>query len=1177
MKKNRWNVPWGRDCFRKLWLMSKMLMVLMFSISMNVSATLYSQNKAVTLCMKGATLEEVIQALKFQTDYGFFYDAGSEEIKQAKGININVADMLLEDVLQQVLKETNLTYSIVNEVVIINAKNKVAPQNQISKEYVLTGQIVDAKNAPLPGVTVRLENTNLGTATDVNGLFTFRLPIKQGRLICSFVGFEKKEVAFHLPCDTLKIVLEESFAKLDEVTVVAYGERKKRELVGSISSVKASDIKEVPSASLENLLQGRMAGVEINTQSGAPGGGGSVVAIRGYNSLFIGDGRDYGEPLYVIDGVPVYSFTSPITGTNALAEIDPSTIESVEVLKDAASAAIYGSRAGNGVILITTKKGKAGKAQFQGNVSYSYSILPETPEQTGGRLERTFNFLKYANEREAAYDWRTGTVFSDSYEDAYVKYKTTYDRWWKYAIEADHSSANRLLQDSLNPFYNNSTDWFRYAFRAGKIINANIQASGGAPSINYLIGAGYYKEEGIMYGSDFSRVNLLANLSAMPAPKLKVDSRMYLAYTDRSRGAGTSGGMTGSKIEKLTVDPKTMSSLLPAGGLDADELLEELNSAVEKNESYRLRASLMLQYEIIKNLKLSTMGSIDFNQGMRNSFRPSTLDATHGLNESIGEVDRNLRVLNENLLSYKLSLKEAHNFDVLFGLSYQADRYNYNQSVGKGGASDKIEYIVDPNLHVKYINGEPIYLKNASTNFTEKIMVSYFGRLAYNYKYRYLLEATCRRDGCSSFGTNVRWCTFPSVAVGWSFSEESFFDWASWLNLGKIRVSWGRSGKEFSEPYLAHGLMVPGSLFLGSQAMQANPEGGMINRNLTWEESDQYDIGLDLDMFNYRLKLKLDYYYKLTKGLLYHVDLPGDYNFHTMQWQNAMKVSNEGLELEAEVDIFRESAVSWRMKFNISRNWNLFRKSHTGKDVDNYVIGRSLNGIWVFQDEGFYDNKEEVPYHYDMDGFQKLLNGGGNMTSLYNTGMRRIEDINKDGKIDAQDLVYKGSALPLAYGGWVNEVKWKGFDVNILFAYSLGRKIYRTYNHTSLGGEQGLPLYEDLSNVAFWEKEGDVADYERPAMYHAACQQFSGAFASNLENVNYIKLKQLTIGYSVPQAWLKKIRLSGVRVFFTGENLFTLTNYSGTDPEVVSIYDGKDNFSSYPIARKMSLGLTVNF
>lgn len=372
MRKNRWNVPLGRDCFRKLWFMSKMLMVLMFSISMNVSATLYSQNKAVTLCMKGATLEEVIQALKFQTDYGFFYDAGSKEIKQARGININVANMLLEDVLQQVLKETNLTYSIVNDVVIINAKNQTVSQDPVSKEYVLTGRVVDAKNVPLPGVTVRLENTNLGTATDVNGLFTFRLPIKQGCLICSFVGFEKKEVAFRLPCDTLKIVLEESFAKLDEVTVVAYGERKKRELVGSISSVKASDIKEVPSASLENLLQGRMAGVEINTQSGAPGGGGSVVAIRGYNSLFIGDGRDYGEPLYVIDGVPVYSFTSPITGTNALAEIDPSTIESVEVLKDAASAAIYGSRAGNGVILITTKKGKAGKAQFQGNVSYSF-------------------------------------------------------------------------------------------------------------------------------------------------------------------------------------------------------------------------------------------------------------------------------------------------------------------------------------------------------------------------------------------------------------------------------------------------------------------------------------------------------------------------------------------------------------------------------------------------------------------------------------------------------------------------------------------------------------------------------------------------------------------------------------------------------------------------------------
>ena len=404
MKKNRWNVPIRGNCFRKMWLMTRLLTVFLFVMSMNVSASLYSQNKTVSLKLNGATLEEVIQSLKLQTDYGFFYNIDNKDIKSVRNISIDVKDMALEDVLLHVLKGTNLTYSIVNNVVILNTKNPVVTRDSVQKEHVLVGRVIDEKKEPIPGVTVRLKNTNIGTATNNKGIFVFRLPITKGALVLSFVGFKTKELEFKLPSDTLRITLEEDLASIDEVTVVAYGERKKREVVGAISSVKADDIKEVPTASIENLLQGRMAGVEINTQSGAPGGGGSVVAIRGYNSLFVGDGRDYGEPLYVIDGVPVHSFTSPITGTNALAEIDPSTIESVEVLKDAASAAIYGSRAGNGVILITTKKGKAGRASFSANVSYSYSILPETPVQTGGRGERAFNFDVMKNEHMAWYN-----------------------------------------------------------------------------------------------------------------------------------------------------------------------------------------------------------------------------------------------------------------------------------------------------------------------------------------------------------------------------------------------------------------------------------------------------------------------------------------------------------------------------------------------------------------------------------------------------------------------------------------------------------------------------------------------------------------------------------------------------------------------------------------------------
>lgn len=1140
-----------------------------FLLSFPASAHL-SLQETVTLRMKAVTLNKVMSQIKKQAGVKILYNVDLLEKVVCEEVNLD--DSSVEEALRKVLEGTGFDYVVESDAVVIREQK----QQQV-KEYQIKGRVTDSKGGPLPGVTIRLDGTSLGMVTDHDGNFVFRLPIDKGTLIFSFVGYKLKKTNFEGD-QPLKVRLEEDISELDEVTVVAYGERKKRELVGSISSVKATDIKEVPTASLETLLQGRMAGVEINNQGGSPGGGGSIVAIRGYNSLFVGDGRDYGEPLYVIDGVPMHSFTSPITGTNALSEIDPMTIESVEVLKDAASGAIYGSRAGNGVILITTKKGQPGRASFSANVSYSYSILPEAPTQTGGRGERAFNFDRYKNERGAGYIPGHGReyLFPNGYEEA--KSSGIYDRWWFNAV--NHIGGQRILQDSLNPFYNNSTNWFRHVFRPGRIINANLQASGGSEKISYLVGAGYYTERGIMQGSDFSRLNLIANLNVRPVNNLFLDSRIYMAYTDRSRGAGTSGFMSGSKIEAMTVDPKKTSSLLAPGGVHEDQLMEELNSAIEKNESYRLRTNLVLRYQFLEGLNLSVTGSIDYNQGMRNNFRPSNLDPVNKLNTSVGEIDRNLLVLNENMLTFRRSFAEKHNVDALFGISYQSDQSDYIMAQGRGGPNDLIHYIVDESNAVD-INGETVYLKGAKTNRTEKVLISYYARLGYNYMQRYLIEGTWRRDGSSVFGQNVRWAVFPSVAVGWAFSQEEFMQWAGWLNYGKFRMSWGRSGQQFGQPYLAHGLLDIGGSFLGNNSMVSGATSGMLNRNLTWEESDQYDFGLDMDMFNYRFKFKLDYYYKKTRGLLYPVPLGGNWNYVTMQWQNAMQVSNEGLELETEIDIFRESAISWRMRFNISKNWNRFTKSYTGRDVDAYVIGRPLYSIFTYEDDGYYRTDEEIPYVYDKDGNKKKLFVGtstaGNEMVRFGPGMRKIEDVNGDGKIGPDDMVYKASALPLAYGGWVNEVKWKGFDLNVLFTYSIGRKMYKSYNMTSMSGNVDQPIFEDVQGSSFWENPGDQSDFPRLAKYHASLMQFEGAIASNLENVHYLKMKQLTIGYNVPDKIVKSMKLSGIRVFFTGENLFTLTNYSGLDPEVVSIYSGKDDFGYYPLSRKMSVGLTVNF
>ena len=424
----------------------RLLFILMTMTGVAIPASSFSQRQQVTLEVKDVGAMELFKEIQRKTSLYFVYN--NTDLSAYDHISVSAKNENVDVLLKRVF--SGLEFLFEGNVIVVKPVSMKDDEKKEVKRYVIKGKVVDEKNQPLPGVTVRLDSTMIGCATNEKGMFELMLPVEKGQLIFSFVGFKQEKKSFRAGSEVI-VRLKEETSDLDEVTVVAYGERRKREVIGAISSVKADDIKEIPTASLESLLQGRMAGVEINTQSGAPGGGGSVVAIRGYNSLFVGDGRDYGEPLYVIDGVPVHSFTSPVTGTNALAEIDPSTIESVEVLKDAASAAIYGSRAGNGVILITTKKGRAGRASFSANVSYTYSILPETPVQTGGRSERAFVFDAMKNERMAGY-YSGEYIFPTGYDEGKAG-RGLYDRWWYNAM--NNITGQRVLQDSLNPYYNN--------------------------------------------------------------------------------------------------------------------------------------------------------------------------------------------------------------------------------------------------------------------------------------------------------------------------------------------------------------------------------------------------------------------------------------------------------------------------------------------------------------------------------------------------------------------------------------------------------------------------------------------------------------------------------------------------------------------------------------------------
>lgn len=1160
----------------------KLLFLFTFAGWLQLSASVYSQETKLNLKVTKASLENVMNNIRSQSQFSFFFD--DDAVKKISNITLDVQNASIEEILTTCLANTGFSFRILDKTIIL-FREKQEVQDDKKQSYTIKGKVVDEKNIPMGGVTIRLDGTQLGVATDVEGRFSITLPQAQGKLIFSFIGYKTQTIAF-TPGKEINVKMQEDVSNLEEVQVVAYGAQKKRTVISAISSVKSEDIKELPTHSLENLLQGHMAGVEVSNISGSPGGGGSIVSIRGYSSLPV-DGesvdRRYGTPLYVIDGVPMQAFTSNITGSNTLSDLDPSMIESIEVLKDAASAAIYGSRAGNGVILITTKKGRAGQARFSANVSYSASWLPEAPLQSGGSYERYYHLNALRNSvapyQTADGEWKIPT----SYEEVFAnkKYQGPMYGWFGGTTRPQNSI---VLQDSLNPFYNNSTHWYRQNYRTAKVLNANIQAAGGNEKVRYIVGAGYYDEDGIAVNTGFTRFNVMSNLTAFPTKRLRMDTQLALTYSDRSRGQNA--GSRASKIEGISSDANKTSTLLPGNGIVGERMTEILNEVSEKNQSYSLRYNMVLDYEIIRNLHLKASAGVDFNQQNQNTFKPSTLDAYTHFSKSEGTIGRTVTLLNENLLTYEFHHLDKHNFNVMLGLSFQKDQSFTNKGKGINGPNDKVHYVGsngwggDNGLNNTASSGENPYYVSAfeyNSDFTEERMNSYFGRLTYNFKEKYMLEATVRRDGSSVFGEDVRWATFPSVAAGWAFSQENFMKKFYWLSFGKIRASWGVSGQKFSQRYLSQGLMMPQGTFHGNVGITPDVNGGVINKKLSWEETNQFDLGLDVSFLDYRLHAVIDYYYRYTKGQLNMIELPGDVFYHAFQWQNGMAVSNQGLEIELEADIFRNTELKWRMKFNVSRNWNRFEKSADGFDFGEQVVGKPLHQLKVYKTEGFYNSQGEVPMYYLADRSQQPLYTG-NTVGIFMAGTRRIIDLNGDGKISESDTYFAASPLPLAHGGFTNRLQWKGFDLNIFFNYSIGRHIIKAYDDRSMEVKaSSFPIFADLKKANVWTGPESNPDYPKAQMYMYLKDQYTGRYDCDIEKVNFIRLKQITLGYNLNEKITKKLKLQSARVFVTGENLFMLSNYSGVDPELVDPTQGVDFMGTYPLPRKFTVGLSVNF
>lgn len=1159
----------------KILLIMKLTFFLMFVFVLQSVGSVYSQVTKLNLKLEDATVKEVFNTIRLQSDFTFIY--AEEEIEKLPAVTINRSEATVEEVIDVCLQKSNLSYEVKDKVIIVK------PQEIKQEKKEVKGRVTDSKGNPMVGVSISLVGYNVGTASDANGIFTLPVAESSGEIRLSFIGFNTQKVAYTLG-KPLIVKLEEKISDIDEVTVVAYGTQRTEEVTGAISTIESKDIKDLPTANVANLLQGKAAGMSVVNTTGSPGGGGTSITIRGFNSLSVETDRRASEPLWVIDGVPVYSFTSPVTGTNTLSDIDPNDIESIQILKDAASASLYGSRAANGVILVNTKKGKVSKSKLSLNFSQSVGFKPTMSDVTGGVAERRFRMAQLRGVQ---------TAYREKNENGYYEYKipssfteasenyAQYDLFWNKGLGYD----NTTVQDSLNPFYNNSTNWFDVYMQAAKTSSLNMSVNGGTEQVRYNVGLGYYDETGVVSGTDYSRINLLSNFQIKPVDKMDIDLRFYIARTDRGRGRQS--GYTG--IELIALNPFVMSTTLPGGNSDVlAEAQKQVKGVIDDNIGLRLRSSFNVSYELIKNLKISSSLALDYAQAERNYFSPSSLN-TYLESQVSNMIEKGSMLLNENLISYKFMV-DKHKFDVLGGASFQWDSEISLHGVARGGASDHIHWAVNFPLLGEDANGEKKAMQGFASYKEEKTLIGYFGRVNYVFDEKYLAAITLRRDGSSTFGEDNRWGTFPSGSLGWIVSKEDFMQNFSFLDFMKVRSSWGKTGLHFSQPYLALGVFEPSpDAFLGRSAVVPNWDNGLYNPQLGWEETTQLDLGLDLKLLNNKYEITFDYYHRLSDRMLAEVVLPslGSYTSYKKQWQNAYSIANEGVELMVKANIINKKDFFWDASINIARNWNRFEGGADGRDFKSgsaniSIQGKPLNQLYVYSQDGFYNSSDEVPvydfikqkYYYSLYGNSKY--------HIYKPGDPKYLDLNGDGSIDSDDKVAAGSPLPKAVGGIVNTIKWKNFDFNCLFNFTLSRKILNAalgegidvdVNPATGEAHTAHPILLDLNKFSFWEAPGDNADFAR-VQADPGIKVYNSFTNNMIEDVSYIKLKSIVMGYTFSKLFGGS---TSARIYLSGENLFTITNYSGRDPEAVDAVFGVDYAETYPLVKKLTMGVSLNF
>lgn len=893
-----------------------------------------------------------------------------------------------------------IVYPSVSEATSL--KSRIITNLLSQQNLEINGKVLEENRNPAENVVVKVKGTNIATATNIKGEFILKNVPKNSILVFSRIDL----ITAEYPATENMIVSVKSDQKqIEEVAVVniGYGTQKKRATTSSVSSIDGKLLQNRPSATIESLLQGLAPGLVVQNNSGAPGAR-SNLAVRGLAAFSTSANANVvSSPLFVIDGIPleqdVFDPSDPRQAiTSVLSGFSPFDIESVDVLKDAAATAIYGSRGANGVIIINTKRGKAGKPVISINTQYGLSYFPTLRPTLGGKAERDFKI------------------------SLYNQYKAS-------RVNGEFTSLPIELADSLNPFYNNSTNWQNLYFRNTDFKNINLGISGATDNASYRIGGDFYDEKGIVIGSGFKRYAISSYGAFRPISSLNITARLNLNQRDASK-------QRGGNANTAVVGNNFSSSLVPDPNSGFyDYFLAAYNKGLNNDLTNSGLAQLEASYDIFDYLNITTRASANYKFYKIKNFFPS---ATQLNNQAAADYysRETADLLSETFIRFYKTFAQSHTLDIVVGNSINTNKNDYISGAGYGGPSDSQQVIKGyPQSNISLITGNTSYG-----------LLSYYGRVSYDYKFKYLIQSTFRADASSKFGKDNQWGYFPSVSAGWVFSKEDFLKDINekWLTFGKVRGSYGISGSQYDDNYLALGAYITGGsgtngTYDGVPILAPNYDGsnGIPLPNLTWQTATTYGAGLDLEFFHSRLSTSLDYYSKITDNFLFPDQLNSTSGYAS-RFINGGAVKNTGFEALITAYITKpENQFQYSATFILSANKNILTKLpdygrsvvRTGGSSSPYLeIGKPLNGYYLFHSLGVYANESDVPVNKYTG--KKLYPNTSGFTSqdTYHAGDIALEDINGDGNIDVRgvaDKIYSGDPNPKITGSLINNFSYK--------------------------------------------------------------------------------------------------------------------------------------------------------